>query len=390
MTQKFDVIIVGGGVIGLTAALAMAQREFSVAVIDAGPMSANSTSLDPRVYAINQASKNLFQQVNLWQSIDEARLSAYHQMYVWDAANNAHIQFDARMVAAQNLGHIVEESVLKASLLQQIEKQERISIFPNSKVSAVEPAVTGARISDGKQHWQTKLLMIADGANSPCRQLLNVPLTTWSYHQQAIIALVKVEKPHQQTAYQVFNSDGPLAFLPLVNQNLCSIVWSTTPTRAQQLMSTSEDAFNEALRNAFNSKLGQVTLQGQRQQFPLMMRHAKQYIGTSWLLLGDAAHTIHPLAGLGLNVGLADISVWLTCLDATKKNLTSKKALGAYQRQRKYAVWKIITMMEGLKMVFSNPLLTTFRGIGLHACNNFSPLKRLLIEEAAGCELIEF
>lgn len=387
MSQQFDVVVIGGGVVGLTTALAMARRSFSVAVIDAGAMTANLNTLDPRVYAINQASQNLLQELDVWQLLDKTRVSPYRHMYVWDAANGAHIEFDARMVAAEHLGNIIEESVLKQALLQALSKQKTgLTLFAHNRVTAVEPSADSIKVTGAEHSWQAKLLMIADGGNSLCRQLLNVSLTTWPYHQQSIVAMVSTENAHLHTAYQVFNSDGPLAFLPLANEKQCSIVWSTTAARAKQLMAFSDEEFNRDLTAAFASKLGQVRVEGKRYQFPLTMRHAKQYSGSRWLLLGDAAHTIHPLAGLGLNVGLADVATWLACLDTSKNLLATKRALGSYQRQRKHAVWQIIAMMEALKTLFTNPLppVVALRGLGLRVCNELSPLKRMFIEQAAG------
>ena len=390
MSELFDLVVVGGGVVGLTAALAMVRRGFSVALVDAGTLSVNLTTPDPRVYAINQASEALLQELGVWQRLEQTRVSPYRHMYVWDAANGADIEFDARMVAAEHLGHIVEESVLKQALLEALnEEKDSLSLFPNQKVVAVESSTDKIRVDGDQKSWQGQLLMIADGANSPCRQLLTVALTSWSYHQQALVALVNTEHAHQHTAYQVFNSKGPLAFLPLIDQRQCSIVWSTTATHAEQLMALSDEEFNEHLTTAFASKLGQAKVVGKRYQFPLTMRHAKQYSGQRWLLLGDAAHTIHPLAGLGLNVGLADVATWLACLDENKNLLTSKKTLGSYQRQRKYAVWQIIAMMDVLKTLFTNPLppVIALRGLGLGACNRLLPLKRMFIEQAAGRKL---
>ncbi|WP_019215751.1 FAD-dependent oxidoreductase [Legionella tunisiensis] len=387
MNQQFDVVVIGGGVVGLTAALAMAQQGFSTAVVDAGPLETNSEKPDSRVYAINQASQDLLQQLGAWPQLDKTRLSPYQRMYVWDATNGAHIEFDARMIAAQQLGTIVEESVLKQALLQEITQQTGITLFPKSEVTAVEQQADSITVSEASQSWQAKLLMIADGGNSPCRQLLKVPLTSWSYHHQAIVASVSTEKKHQKTAYQVFNADGPLAFLPLIDEQQCSIVWSTTPHAAKRLMALNDEEFSQALTKAFANKLGQVNVQGKRHQFPLIMRHAKQYTGKRWLLLGDAAHTIHPLAGLGLNVGLADVAAWLACLtDKGKGTLTSPRALGAYQRQRKYAVWQVIAMMDSLKTLFTSPFTTmiALRGLGLRISNHCPPLKRLFIAHAVG------
>ncbi|TAL60156.1 MAG: FAD-binding protein [Legionella sp.] len=386
MNHHFDVLIVGGGVVGLTAALAMAARQYRVAVIDAQSLTVNISAPDLRVYAINQASENLLKELDVWEKLESTRLSPYLHMHVWDAANGAYIDFDARQIASAKLGSILEESILKQALLTQIATQTTISLFPQCAVDAVTELAQGVEIKSQDQVWQGDLLMIADGANSPTRNNLGVTLTTWSYQQHALVATVATEKPHQQTAYQVFNSDGPLAFLPLANPQQCSIVWSTTPAKAQRLLDLEENEFNEELTQAFAEKLGQVRVMSTRHQFPLQMRHVKQYSGKRWILLGDAAHTIHPLAGLGLNVGLADVRSWLHFLDKAKGTLHSKKLLGAYHRERQHAVWQIILQMEGFKRLFSPEWssLSTLRGLGLRACNEFAPLKRLFIQQASG------
>ena len=230
-----------------------------------------------------------------------------------------------------------------------------------------------------------KLMIVADGACSPTRQLLGVPLIHWPYHQHALVTTVQTEIAHQHTAFQVFSRDGTLAFLPLGDLHQCSIVWSSAPHHVQQRMLLSPDLFNAQLTTAFMQKLGQVTQIGTRYQFPLEMRHVKHYCGAHWLLMGDAAHTIHPLAGLGLNIGLADLGAWLALLDKNKHLLVSKKMLSAYQRNRKHAVWQKIILMEGIKVAFLNPLspIAAIRGMGLNLFNHLTPIKRFLMEQAA-------
>ena len=385
MKKSFDVVIIGGGIVGLTAAIAMSQRDFSVALIDAGGLTADTNLIDPRVYAINQASQSLLDKLGIWEHLDKTRASPYQHMHVWVAASNAHIDFDARMIGCDRLGTIIEEAVVKQALLQRLSKQN-IVIFPHSKVLDVQPSTDDLSVTDGDTTWQAKLLIVADGATSTTRQLLGVSLTSWPYHQQAIVTLIGTEKPHQHTAYQVFNPDGPLAFLPLADSHQCSIVWSTTSSRAQALMTLSDDEFAAQLTTAFAAKLGGCTVLDKRHQFPLHMRHAKRYSGPHWLLMGDAAHTIHPLAGLGLNVGLADLTAWLDLLDSDMTQLCSNKMLGAYQRQRKHAVWQMIALMGGLKTIFANPIppVAAIRGLGIRVCDSVLPLKRLFIEQAAG------
>jgi len=348
MTQDADIIIAGGGVIGLSAAIGMRQRGFSVAIVDAGSLTTDTSTPDSRVYAINQASQRLLNNLGIWQHLDASRISPYIHMHVWDAANAAHIDFDARMIGTDKLGVIMEESIIKQAALQQA-KQLGIEFFPNCKISAVQSNDNGIDLHAESQTWRAKLLIVADGALSTTRQLLGVSLTSYPYHQNAIVATVNTEQPHQHTAWQVFNQDGPLAFLPLIDQHRCSIVWSTDTNHAQRLMTLSDDGFSHELTSAFSEKLGKCQIMGKRHQFPLTMRHAKQYSGSNWLLMGDAAHTIHPLAGLGLNVGLADLMCWLTHLDTQKNHVWSNKTLGAYQRERKHAVWQTIALMGGVK-----------------------------------------
>lgn len=387
-TQSFDVLVVGAGVVGLSAALAMAQRDYKVAVIDAGSITVDLTTPDARVYAINDASKALLEALHVWMHLDLERLSPYDKMFVWDAVNGAHIDFDSRAIAKSCLGTIIEESVLKQALLQEIYTKATICLFADSLVDAVLCSNDGVRVSCQDRSWDGKLLMVADGANSPTRQQLQVDLTTWSYNQKALVATINVEKPHEGTAYQVFNADGPLAFLPLKNPQQCSIVWTNTPERIDSLMALDEETFNQELAQAFAEKLGKVQVAGKRYQFPLQMRHAKQYAGNNWLLLGDAAHTIHPLAGLGLNVGLADVQSFIHCLDTSKTRTFSPRQLAAYQRERKHAVWQTIALMEGFKRLFATTFkpIKALRGFGLQLCNTIKPLKRLFILHAAGRE----
>jgi 2-octaprenylphenol hydroxylase len=385
MKQSFDVVVLGGGVVGLTAAIAMSQRDLSVALIDAGGLTTDIGRMDSRVYAINQASQSLLDELGVWKHLDTTRLSPYQHMRVWDSASHARIDFDSRMVGRDCLGMIIEEAVLKNALLQQMSHQN-VVLFPHSKMTTVRSRRDDIVVCDSEHSWQAKLLIVADGAASTARELLGVSLTSWSYHQHAIVTRVHTEKNHQQTAYQVFNADGPLALLPLTDPHQCSIVWSTTPTRAQALMSLQDEAFAAELARAFEAQLGACEVLEPRHSFPLHMRHAQSYSGAHWLLMGDAAHTIHPLAGLGLNIGLADLAAWLALLGADNQHLHSHQVLRAYQRQRKHAVWKMIVVMEGLKTIFSHPLppMMAIRAFGLRMCDQWLPLKRYFIEQAAG------
>ncbi len=386
MVEGQDILVVGGGIVGLASAIAMASRGFLVTVLDAGVLEASAIVKNTRVYAINMTSQRLFEQLGVWHLLPEIAFSPYQGMHIWDASNQAEMNFSARDVARAELGFILEEHMLKAALLKRASAMD-ITLVSGASVSDATETQKGffVRSEDGRT-WEAALCMIADGARSTVRHLLKVPVTSWSYHHDALVATVHTEKPHQKIAYQVFSADGSLAFLPLNDPHQCSIVWSHPPEHITALMTIENDAFEAQLTKAFAEKLGQVKLLSERITFPLKMRHVEQYAGASWMLLGDAAHTIHPLAGLGLNVGLADLRAWLCLLDAQKAKTVSVRILGAYQRERKYAVWSVIALMQGIKSFFgiSAAPISTFRGFGMRVLNQMRPLKRVLMAYAAG------
>lgn len=372
-----NIVIIGGGVIGLTTAIAMHQRGHRVKLLEAGTFTSNNHDT-PRLYALNRTSKTLLCALTdhtFWNALHG---EPYQSMHVWDALNGAALDIDASLIARDCLGTFVDEQVLKQHLWQQAQKLS-LELYPQHPLTAIHPSEQGVRLLTPNATFNADLVMIADGAHSSTRTLLDVPLTTWSYHQAAVIATVRMQTPRPHTAYQVFHPDGPVAFLPMKTPQEGSVVWSTPTQKAQQLMACDTQTFEQRLTQAFQEKLGACTLLGQRKIFPLHMRHVKNYTGTRWLLLGDAAHTLHPLAGLGLNLGLADLSTWLHLIDHHNQPLWSSRVLGAYQRERKHALWQNIALMEGIKLFFANPMLASLRQRGLQACNQMPWLKRLLI-----------
>lgn len=384
--HDYDLIVVGGGIVGLSTALSLAAFGLKLALIDNNSLDTNAIIPNGRVYAINQTSRRLWENLDVWPLFEPEDLAPYQKMHIWDASNHAHIDFDSRLVSGSELGFIMSDTAIKKALLQKIQQSHNIDIFQQQTVETVCSNESRVCITNKQNSWEANTLLIADGAESPLRNKLQVPLTSWFYHHHAITATVTIEKPHKQTAWQVFNPDGPLAFLPLKNPNQCSIVWSTSPKRAQHLKEVDDLFFNQALNESFGHTLGKISIAGSRHTFPLVMRQAKQYAGQNWALLGDAAHTIHPLAGLGLNMGLADVSLIVSLIQTGKKPHFTKKMLGAYQRERKSAVWQAIALVSAIKTLFGNPMppIHLARGLGLRLCNQLTPLKRLFIEYANG------
>src|SRR3990167_1640133 len=252
----FDVVVIGAGIVGLTAALGLTKRNLHVALIEKHSLEIDSVKLDDRIYAINQTSKELFENLGVWKKIPVNRLAAYQHMHIWDDASPGIIDFDSRMIATDNLGFIIEESILRAALLNQLRLQPKVKLFAYHSVIDIANVSDIVQITTEKCKLTAHFMIISDGANSHCRQLLQIPLTTWSYHQQALVATVTTEYNHQQTAYQVFNATGSLAFLPRAQATECSIVWSTNYAHMQQLMSLSEQDFSQYLTEVFAHKLG--------------------------------------------------------------------------------------------------------------------------------------
>jgi 2-polyprenylphenol 6-hydroxylase len=378
--KEVDIIVIGGGVVGLSAALAMAQRDYSVAVLDAGDLL--HLPSNSRVYALNHTSQELLEQLGVWDKLDLQQVSPYRAMHIWDAISHEKLDFDARIIGQDRLGVMVDESTLKQALLGCL---ATTNVLLESQMSVIDlhEETHSVNIVCKDALWKAKWIIISDGGNSTTSRLLNVPTRSWPYNQSAITARIKIAKSHQNKAYQVFYPDGPLALLPLALENQCAVVWSSDQTARR--MQLSEHEFNLELKQALCDIVGDCELISERRTHPLVMRHALQYVGKRWILMGDAAHTIHPLAGLGLNIGLSDLATWLTLLAQNNKKHWSSAILGRYQRQRKYMVWQMIICMETLKRVFSTsfPLLVFARGLGVRMCQNVSFLKHFFIEQAS-------
>jgi 2-polyprenylphenol 6-hydroxylase len=380
--SRFDVAVVGAGIIGLTSALSMSQRGQRVALFDQRATS-QMTRTTQRVYALNKASLSLLNTLNVPHQLPIESMTPYIQMHVWVAASLATISFDARDLGHSQLGAILPENSLIHNLLTQALNDSNITFIPSTTIKTIEEHASHVELLSEDARFQAQLLMIADGPHSPLRHSLNLPITQWSYRQDALVATVQTELAHEKTCYQIFTPEGPLAFLPLHDPHQCSIVWSTSPAYAKHLLSLSDERFNDLLTEQFQYKLGHTQRLTSLDHFPLTMRHVKQYVSTRYLILGDAAHSVHPMAGLGLNIGLADLNCWLKHYDKFGfARLT--RALNAYQRERKVEVWKIILMLDGLKMLFSQSIfpLQQLRDIGINGCNMMPMIKRFFMKQA--------
>jgi len=387
----YDVVVCGAGIPGAALACALGQQGWNVALLDARPISAAAVELgeeyDPRVYAIAPASQKFLTELGVWPQIAAARISPYRQMQVWERAGVGELSFDAAEAGLAELGHIIEDRVITTALAQRLESMATVTLMAPAELLGFE--TQGQQISceltDG-QHLSAKLLVGADGADSKVRILSQIETVSWPYKQTAIVATVTTEKAHEETAWQRFLPAGPLAFLPL-GDGRSSIVWSTTPERAVELRAMADAEFMAALGQASEDRLGAITATTTRLGFPLRLLHASQYSAARTVLIGDAAHSIHPLAGQGVNLGLADAYVLAQELGVAGAHEAGRQQpLRRYARRRKSENVAMLTVTDGLYRLFGmrSPLPTMTRNLGLALVNILPPVKHRLLRQAAG------
>jgi 2-octaprenylphenol hydroxylase len=389
-TKTYDVAIVGGGMVGLATAIGLANADLNVVVIDAGTTQAVSGEPKLRVSAINKASQQLLENLGAWQYLDDSRVSPYQKMSVWDKDGLGKIEFDAHSISEAYLGSIIENDAISYALAKRASEISNITYIENQRLERVAFGEREAwlTLANG-DNVSAAVVVAADGANSWVRQQCSIPLTFWDYGHHAIVATVRTELAHDATARQAFLPGGPLAMLPLYDDNLCSIVWSVPPDQAEQLLALDDIEFGKALTAALDGRLGMCQVISERQSFPLRMRYARHFARHRLVLAGDAAHTIHPLAGQGVNLGFLDaasIIETFTELHEQGKDLGEYSHLRALERWRKAEAMEMIATMEGFKRLFagSNPLKKAMRDIGLTLVDNVAGLKTVFIKQAMG------
>lgn len=413
-TTNYDLIIVGGGLVGASLAALLTcpgaqDSGLRIALVEAGsgpqesdPSSgfgSRRTGFDPRVVALTRQSQQLLQTANAWPAIEAMRACAYTDMHVWDGDGTASIHFNAWDIGETNLGHIVENRVLLAAVYQQLQAQNRVAMHFNAEVETLagESDARQLILASGEV-LAAPLIVAADGARSKLRELAAFDVRQWSYGHSAVVTTVETEKPHQFTAWQRFMTSGPLAFLPLqqaqsanVTEHHCSIVWSLQTELAEEIMALETNEFNQALGCAFEYKLGAIRHSDPRYSFPLTARLARDYYRQGLVLVGDAAHSIHPLAGQGVNLGLLDVAVLAEELQRAQRRgipLNDESILRRYQRRRKGHNLATLATMEGFKRLFgAEPLaIRWLRNAGLRGVNQQAWLKNQIAKQMLGTQ----
>ena len=389
------ILIAGAGVVGLaTAALLATGRcadRLRVRVLEARAQPEwRADEMDLRVYALSRASQRALASVGAWQRVASRRACAYRRMHVWEGTDPAAgaLEFDSAEIAEPDLGHIVEDSLLRRALAEVLAAAPNAELAHGAGLEGVDIDARAARVrlADGRAAQGT-LLVAADGSESAIRGLLELPVVSRSYGQTGLVTHVASERPHRETAWQRFLPGGPLAFLPLADGR-SSVVWSCPSERAAELMAAEPDAFLAELQSASAGVLGELGPCSQRAGFPLQAMHARRYCAPRAVLVGDAAHTVHPLAGQGMNLGLLDAAALARVIEdavLAGEDPGDLKVLRRYERERKGANLEMLFALDSLHRLFALPAWAApLRGAGLRAVDSSPAAKRFFMRRALG------
>jgi 2-octaprenylphenol hydroxylase len=388
MKNDFDVIIVGGGMVGTAFALLLVkQTDLKIALIEAHKPATVAIDDAPlqRVSAINPASQQILSEVNVWQTLHPSRLGPFENMQVWETADSD-LQFSAADIGVDYLGHIVENQHIQQQALAAAKLHPQIEFICPVQLQHYQ---AGQISLESGRVLTAELIVAADGANSILREQAGISSRGWTYQQHGLVATIRTEQSHQKTAWQRFLPGGPLAFLPLNDAHLCSIVWSLPTEQAEHLKTLDKNSFELRLAEAFEHRLGKVELVSERASFPLALAHAREYVKPGFALLGDAAHTIHPLAGQGVNIGLQDaeaLSEILGWAVQNERRIGSLHTLKKYQRRRLAENLLMQFSMDGFHRLFTQTAtpISWFRTAGMRQVNKSQWLKNHFMHQAIG------
>ena len=385
-----DVAIVGAGMVGAALAQLLSRANFQVALLERSGLIGKLNSADDqaRVSAINPGSERILTAAGAWEAIEEHGVSRYLKMVVWDARSSGGIAFDCADLGATHLGSIVANGIVVFALHQEL-RNSGVQVLADSELTGVDRDRAGVTLTmSGNETVRAGVLIGADGADSWVRKELGIERRSRNFNQLGLVARVRTEQDHQQTAWQRFLATGPLAFLPLFNGD-CSIVWSCEKNHAHELMALDDADFADKLAGAFEYRLGRIETMGPVKAFPLASSLSCRYIGERTALVGDAAHVVHPLAGQGVNLGLVDAAAMTEVLveaRAANKDIGGKPTLRRYERWRKGDNMAMYHAFNGIEKLFGSDLklVSRLRGFGLTMTDSIGPLKSAFAARAMG------
>lgn len=382
----FDFCIVGGGMVGATTALGLAQKGFSVALVETNmpkPFE-HDDEPDMRVSAISLTSQLLLASLGAWSHIAKMRTCSYRRLSVWEAPT-ARTDFDSADIQAERLGYIIENRILQLGIHEALAQLQNVTWFTQSEITNIAPGSTkqsGAQVHFSDDTELTcKWLIGADGLHSRVRSAANIGTQGWQYRQQAFAIQIVTHAAPQDITWQQFIPTGPVAFLPMYEQ-FASLVWYNTSDNIKRLKALSKSALKQEIKHAFPDELVDFDVMNTA-HFPLMRMHANQYVKNNVVLVGDAAHAINPLAGQGVNLGFKDVAALLECIDDKVPTLD---IMQKYEAKRRRDNLLMMSAMDAIYGTFKqrNPLIKTLRSLGLTLANNGGPIKHQVMKYAMG------
>ena len=387
-----DVIIAGAGIVGAACAALLGRAGISIALIEAtaAEPDKDKSVADPRVLAIARASEKILRKINIWDRIAGNRIGCFREMHVWDENGHGQIHFDSAAICESTLGYIIESRLIQDSLHAALSNMDTIKWYRPARPVLLEKyddsVVLG--LDDGRR-LRSRLIVAADGSNSAVRELAGITLDSHDYRQSALVSVVTTEKPHGDIARQRFLSYGPLAFLPMAEPSRCGIVWSTRPEHAAELMNMDMGRFHLELESAFAGTLGRIISSGTRATFPLRRAQAEHYCQHRLALIGDSAHSVHPLAGQGVNLGLLDAATLAEIMIEARlkgRDAGAYSVLRRYERWRKGENYRMMMIFEGLKYLFESEACPVrwLRNTGMDIMDSVPVLKEWIMVQAMG------
>lgn len=380
-------VIVGAGLIGASLALKLAQQpNLRVAVLERNQKVEENAAPNQRVVALGSAATTLLNDIDVFAQLGSEFCHPYQDMHVWDENSAGELHFSASEHGYAQLGYMIDSLECVRLLQRELAASASIDTHFGVELTSIRFADGIAQLHTSEHDISAQLLVAADGGRSWVRQQAKIFANHASYRQQGIVARIHTEQSHQDTAWQRFLSSGPIAILPL-HDNQSSIVWSIDDARAEHLMNLTDAEFALELERALESKLGSVKVLSPRIAFPLQSLKAETYVRRNLALVGDAAHSIHPLAGQGANLGFKDIESLSELLQgAAPEDIGSLKLLSRYQRSRQFDNQQTDTMMTALHRAYTNnnPMWITARGLGMNFMTQTKLIKQFLVRQAVG------
>jgi 2-octaprenyl-6-methoxyphenol hydroxylase len=394
MTQPdYDIIIVGGGMVGASLACALGNSSLRIAVVEAiAPGEPGQPSYDDRTIALAYSSRRIFEGIGVWDNIAQRSASPIEHIHISDRGHFGFTRLHASDMGIEALGYVAETRALGAALYESMATYSNIELICPATVNSVNILTDRAELTvedDGKaRNISARLAVAADGGDSPLRRAVGIEASRHEYDQTAIVANVTPGKDHQNTAYERFTSTGPLALLPMPGKR-CAVVWSTSKDNVETMLGWSDEEYLAKLQERFGDRLGRFERVGKRAAYPLSLTRVKQSVSNRIALIGNAAHTVHPVAGQGFNLGLRDVATLAQVIvDATRdgKDFGALEVLGPYAAWRKRDNQRVATFTDGLVRVFANDFLPLMvaRNVGLSLVNLFPSVKRAFIRRTSG------